>query len=354
MIVYLTVFTTMAVLGLSVPDRRNLATMIGISLFLLWFMGGRYVVGCDFKAYYLRYVEILPGIHFSEIFARQEPGFELLSAILKTLGANYMWLNVSASALMIVGYFTFARRFKNPIMIMALLFPVVIVQLGMSGIRQGIAVAGLMLATVAFQKGRGWWTALLIVIAAQFHSSVLIFLPIAFLAGRRINAGQIIAGVLLLSPLAMYLLSDRLDVYAERYIDQTYGEITSGGALIRYALIMVPQVLFLTYHRQLRSHFPEVYGLLKLFVIICFGLLPIAMYSSIALHRINFYVMPFSILTFIYLSHIVIPQKQLLLGRMVPALFYGFYQLSWFASSSHADSCYDPYNNFSFLIFGGA
>lgn len=354
MIVYLTIFTTMAILGLSVPDRRNLATMIGISLFLLWFMGARYVIGCDFNAYYLRYVDILPGLHFDEIFGRQEPGFELLSAVLKTMGAHYMWLNVCASALMIVGYFAFARTFRNPIMIMALLFPVVIVQLGMSGIRQGIAVAGLMLATVAFQKGRGWWTALLIVIAAQFHSSVLIFLPIAFLAGRRINVGQIIAGVLLLSPLAMYLLSDRLDVYAERYIDQAYGEITSGGALIRYALIMVPQVLFLIYHRQLRSHFPEVYGLLKLFVIICFGLLPIAMYSSIALHRINFYVMPFSILTFIYLSHIVIPRKQLLLGRMVPALFYGFYQLSWFASSSHAEACYLPYNSFSFLIFNGA
>lgn len=354
MIVYLTIFTCLALLGLSVPDRRNLPTMLGISLALVWFMGTRYIVGCDFTAYYLRYTDILPGLHLSEILSAPEAGFALVSAILKTIGAPYMMLNIVASALMVVGYFVFARAHKSPIMIIALLFPVIIVQLGMSGIRQGVAVSGLMLATVSFQKGHRWSTALLILLAAQFHSSAYVFLPIAFLAGRRISVGRILAGVLLLSPVAIYLLSDRLDVYSDRYVEQNYGEITSKGALIRYALIMLPQMFFLKYYKVLRQDHPQAYDLLKLFVIISFALLPVAVLSSIALHRINFYIMPFSILTFVYLSLSIAPRRQQLLLRAAPALAYGLYQLFWFLTSFHAAGCYDPYRSFSFLLFSGA
>jgi hypothetical protein len=321
---------------------------------MIRFMGMRYIVGCDFKAYYLRYTDTLPGIYFSEIFAEQEPGFALMTAILKTLGARYMWVNICASALMVAGYFFFARAHRSPIMIMALLFPVIIVQLGMSGIRQGIAVSALMVASVYFMRGRGWMTALFILLGSQFHSSVIMFLPLAFLAGRKVNIVQIVVGVALLSPLAVYLLSDRLDVYADRYIEQNYGAVTSGGAVIRYAMIMIPQVFFLAYYRRLRAQFPEVYPLLKLFVILCFSLAPLAVFSSIALHRINFYVMPFSILTFVYLSWCIFPRNQAVLGRAMPALTYGLYQMSWFLTSSHAEACYNPYRSFSFLLLTGA
>lgn len=354
MIVYLTIFTVMAVLGLSVPDRRNLATMLGITLFLLWFMGTRYLVGCDFTGYYIRYVNTLPGIHLDEILSADEPGFGLMTAVLKSIGAHYMWVNVCASLLMVVGYFIFARAHSSPVMIMALLFPVVIVQLGMSGVRQGIATAALMVASVSFIKGQRLLTGAIILLGAQFHSSAYVFLPIAFLAGRQINVPRIAAGVLLLSPLAIYLLSDRLDVYTDRYVDQKFGAITSKGALVRYALIMVPQVMFLLYYRQVREQFPRVYGLLKLFTIICFCLLPVAVFSSIALHRINFYVMPFSILNFVYLSLALAPAHQKLFLRATPAVLYGLYQLFWFLTSGHADNCYDPYRSFSFLMLSGA
>lgn len=354
MIVYLSIFTVISLLGLAIPDRRALPTLIGVTLFLLWFMGTRYIVGCDFKAYYLRYIDILPGLHLSEIFARQEPGFELLAAILKTLGAHYMWLNILTALLMLIGYFIFARDHRSPVLIIALLFPVVIVQLGMSGIRQGVAVAALALASVAFVHGRGWLTAAIILLGAQFHSSAYVFLPMAFLAGRRIDVLRIGAGVVLLSPLAIYLLSDRLDVYSDRYIEQNYGEITSKGALIRYGLIMIPQLFFLNYYRELRSEFPRVYGLLKLFVIISFSMIPVAMFSSVALHRINFYLMPFSILTFVYLTYVAVPKKQFVVAQVAVAMTYGLYQLFWFLTSSHAAECYVPYRSFSFLMLTGA
>ena len=354
MLTYLTVFTVIALLGLSIPDRRSLATLLTICLFMLWFMGARYIVGCDFKAYFLRYHDILPGLYLTEIFGEQEPGFALMSAILKTLGAHYMWVNICASALMVAGYFIFARAHRSPSRIIALLFPVKIVQLGVSGIRQGVAVSALMVASVFFMKGRGWMTALMIVLGAQFHSSLIMFLPLAFMAGRKVSIGRIVFGVLLLTPVAMYMLSDRLDVYADRYIGQNFGAIPSSGAVIRYAIIMIPQVFFLFYHRRIQEQFPEVYSLLKVFVIISFSLMPLAVFSSIALHRINFYVMPFSILSFVYLSWCIFPKRQVLLGRAIPAMIYGTYQLTWFMTSSHAEACYIPYRSFSFLMLTGA
>jgi hypothetical protein len=106
---------------------------------------------------------------------------------------------------------------------------------------------------------------------------------------------------------------------------------------------MIPVVPFLFYNKRVKEKFPEVYPLLKLFALICVCIFPLLFLSTVALHRINYYVMPFSILIFVYLT------LSGVLARGWPFFFYGAYSFSWFMLSGHAAKCYLPYKNWIFI-----
>lgn len=347
MLVYIGIFTLLTIAGLSVSDRLAKPYLIAVCLFLLWFMGARYQVGCDFTGYFHRFLltptELTPR-DFIQTF--EEPGFWLLTYFVKSNDLSYMWLNVFASAIMLGCFYVFCREHRNRAMLLALLFPVIIIQLGMSGIRQGIATAFLMVSSVAWMRGSRLWTAIWILIGAQFHASVVMFLPLAFFAGKKVSTGRLAVALVVGTPIVVFLIGDRGDTYAARYIGT---DITSGGALIRYTLIMIPAALFVRYRHQLRQTFPYAYELMKLFTLISFALIPVALSSSILLHRVNYYIMPFSIVTFSYLSLIVLHGTSRIMVRALPALTYGSYSTLWFLASRHADSCYLPYQSYSWL-----
>jgi hypothetical protein len=343
-LVYIGVFTVLTLVGLAISDRKASPYLVIASLFLLLFMGTRYQVGCDFTGYFRRFLVTPTDItvrNFIENF--DEPGFWLLTYFVKVNELSYMWLNFFASLIMVACFYVFCRAHENRALILALLFPVIIVQLGMSGIRQGLATAFLMVASISWMRGSRLWTVVWIFVGVQFHASVAMFLPIALVAGTKVSTLRLAGALMIGVPVAVFLLGGRLDTYTDRYIGT---DITSGGALIRYTLILMPAVFFVYYRRQLEEAFPDVYELLKLFTLITFSLLPVAVFSSILLHRVNFYVMPFSILTFSYLSLVAFGGTHRLLVRALPALAYGGYSTIWFLTSRHADSCYIPYQSY--------
>lgn len=258
-----------------------------------------------------------------------------------------MWLNVLSSLTILICIWFFLKAHQHRAMILALLFPVIILQLSMSGIRQGLATGFLMVASVSWMRGKPVWTALWIMIGAQFHASVIMFLPIALVAGRRVSTLRLLSAAILLGPLVVVFLSDRLETYTDRYLSVD-SDITSGGALIRYTLIMIPSSFFLFFWGRLEREYPKYFEVLKLFVFISFSLLPVAVYSSILLHRVNYYVMPFSIVLFVYLSRVAFRKDNPTLIWMLPGLAYGAYSVMWFLTSSHADRCYIPYDSYSF------
>jgi hypothetical protein len=346
-LIYIGIFSILTFAGLVISDRQAKPYLILASLFMLWFMGTRYQVGCDFTGYLSRFQGTPTDLTYRQfIESFEEPGFWLLAYYVKSNDLPYMWLNVFASLIMVACFYVFCREHRNHAMLLALLFPVIIIQLGMSGIRQGIATGFLMVSSIAWMRGSRIWVAIWIIIGAQFHASVVMFLPLAFIAGKRISTGRLLVALVLVTPAVVFLMGDRVGTYTSRYIGT---DITSGGALVRYVLIMIPAVFFLRYRRQLAKTFPDSYELMKLFTLISFSLIPVAMFSSILLHRMNYYIMPFSIMTFSYLSLIAFPGLSRQLVRAFPAFTYGSYSMSWFLSSTHADICYIPYQSYSWL-----
>jgi len=340
MLVYLGIYSGFALAAIGNHSRRNTLFFAFAGVFLVWFMGFRYETGCDYSGYLNRWISFSPPDSLARLLQGEEAGFAFLMGSIKASGLEYTWLNVAASAILVVCYIRFARAHLFAPLILALLFPVIIVQLGMSGIRQALAGGFLMLAFNAFARQEKLWTAIWILVGMQFHASVVMFLPIALLAGRRIDTFRVGAALLILGPFAGLLLGDRVDTYEERYGS---GDVEAGGALIRYFLAFLPVPFFVLYRSKVKAFFPNVFPLLKLSALTLLSLAPLVVLSSMALHRLNYYVLPLSILLCVYVGAVV--AKRPSHGHWLAVIGYGSYSFLWFLSSRHAQSCYIPYEN---------
>lgn len=346
---YTAIYAMLVLLALG-ASKRNATGWLGlVMIFLLIFMGTRYYVGCDFGSYLNRFNNISINSDIWKTLEMNEPGFEIIITGVRVLGFDYMWLNMVASAIILACYFFFLRTHFSPLMIIALMFPMIIVQLSMSGVRQGVAVAMLAAASVHFVRGQRIWTAGWILLGAQFHTSLLVLLPMAVLAGQTVSTFRIAVAVAFLMPISTLLVGSRLDVYSDRYVDQIYGDMSSAGAVFRYGAAMVPFLIFPFVRKPLKASFPEKYELLKLFAIIGFSLSPLAIFSTIMLHRLNYYLLPFSIVTFVYISEVQFSKHQRIEWRLLPAATYLVYFVSWQMTSTHAEVCYGHYQSYLFL-----
>lgn len=351
MSVYLGIYGTLAMLGLTVTRRTDQYIFLALLwVFLVWFMGWRYETGCDFGGYLHRYTFALSGeFNLLEVLSKPEPAFQFITLGLRAIGAEYFWINAISSIIIVTCFLIFCGYFRDSLMLGALLFPVMIVQLSMSGLRQGLACGFIMLAAIALQRCRPLMVAGLVVLAAQFHSSAIIFLPMAALAFRRASYKTMLACAAIAAPAAIQLLGDRVEVYQDRYFDDLYGEIESRGAYVRYILIAIPTLMFLAGQKRMKRAFPQYYRLFSFTAITALAILPIGLVNTVVLHRLIYYIMPLTILLFVYQTWLLSIVNRTLEYRLLPIAIYGAYSLSWFVLSSHATLCYIPYKNFIFL-----
>lgn len=346
MTIYTAIYATLAALGIFAKRQVESVFLFLSLMFLLLFMGTRYYVGCDFTGYLNRFNNIDLYASPMQAFGKPEIAFSLVEILTRTSGASFVWLIFSSTAIIIGCYWFFLKSVRYPLLILALLFPIMMTQLGMSGVRQGIAVGFLVVAAVNFMNGNRIWTGVWIAVGSQFHLSVAIFMPIAFLAGREINIKQMAAAAVLLSPIALLLVGDRIDTYQDRYIDQIYGEQSSAGAGYRYILNFVPAALFLYFRKTAQRNFRKEYQILLLFAIATIALAPLVILSSFALHRLNFYVMPFTIIMAVYLVYCIPSSRNRKLALLLPIGAYGGYSVLWQLTSFHFGYCYANYQSY--------
>ncbi|HZF45884.1 MAG TPA: EpsG family protein [Sphingomonadaceae bacterium] len=319
-----------------------------ILIFLLWFMGWRLNVGCDFFGYASRYEGIFPWDSPLNALEKNEPGFEIIVSILKANGFQYLWVNVVSSAIMLLCYYRYFRISQKPLAEIALLFPVIILQLSMSGLRQGIAVAMLTAACAEFVRGKRMGTAVWIVLAAQFHASAVVFLPLAALAGRPVSMRKLIGAIAILTPLAAYLMGEQFDDYTDQYVRQIYGDSSSAGALPRYLLVLVPSLYFWRYHREFSELMPRWSPLFQVFSLGAIFIAPLFLVSSMIVHRMSFYFMPVSIMIAANAYRVIDERSKKYLLKIMPFFLYGIYMIVWLSISGHAERCYIPYQSYSF------
>ena len=345
---YLAVYMALVVAALLIGRRYAHIILIVACLFLVAFIGTRYYVGCDFVAYELRFRSAGSDLQALDLYG-SEVAFDALAVLTKQLGLGYMWLNVFAAVIFMACVYVLLRGTSRPLAALACFFPVLVIQLAMSGVRQASAVGMLMLAVAFFLKGMRIATALTIIVGSFFHTSVIIFLPMAYLAGRKFNISRALIGVVLLAPVAYYFLESRMDVYVDRYVEEIYGEMSAFGAVFRYALLAISAGLFFIYREKVEKRFPDYFPLFMLFAMITLAILPLGLVNTVILHRVIYFVMPVSILMLVYTSIAVSPRNVLTIPRLFPFGMYGAYSVMWFLTSRHASLWYVPYETYLLL-----
>ncbi len=339
---YLSIFALLAITGRQESERFSKLLFTAWILFLIVFVGTRQDVGCDFNGYLYRF-QYYAYISVEQSLREPEFLFSLLNHAIQNLGLNYMWLNVAASIIVFAGFTAFASRFERPIHFLALAFPILIVQLSMSGIRQAMALSFLMLALNAFRDGKRVMTLIFILIGSQFHTSCIIFLPLIFLIGRMPSIWTLATATALAIPLLVYFGGERFEAYQQRYSE---GDVESLGAMFRVALLVISAAIFQIYIDRYQKLYPRDFPLMRFFSIASLALIPIVFISSIAAHRIGFYIMPFHIIMLLRAPNVLQPERRDTILEMMPFVAYALYLFVWLSTSRHAKSCYIPYDSY--------
>jgi hypothetical protein len=133
--IYVLAYVAMLLLRLSrAPGGYGL--LLGV---VFVFSAFRYEVGCDWTGYLNQY-DVFGSLTFAEAVATREPLWTVLIGVQVKLGVPYPWLNVISSFMFFYGIHQLAKRQPDALGFLVLLFPVLILNMPMSGIRQGAAV----------------------------------------------------------------------------------------------------------------------------------------------------------------------------------------------------------------------
>ena len=273
------------------PRRKPL--FFSVILLLTLMIGFRYQVGGDWGSY-LGYLYRSEYLSFLEIFTIGDPGYILLNwLVAQTIGE--IWLvNLVCGLIFAAGLVSFARNQPRPWLAILVAIPYLVIVVAMGYSRQAVAIGLAMLGFVALSRDRSnvkfvLWVAL----AATFHKSAMILVPLAALSadrGRIWTAAWIGTATVVL----YYLFLDAsVDALIINYVEAEY---QSQGATIRVAMNALPAAIFLLARRRFHLARAELRFWTNV-AIVAFGLVVFLLVSpsSTAVDRMALYVIPLQI-----------------------------------------------------------
>ena len=354
--IYLGVLAVLFILSFAVDNRSVFRLQIyylTIAILFL-FSAFRYEVGCDWLSYYVEY-QVAESLNWSSIPALRQPIWWAILRGMHELGWPYLLANVISSAAFFVGVHILARRQPDPLGFLVLLFPILIINMPMSGIRQGAAIGLICIAFVLFMDRRPILFGLWVILAAGFHTSALIFLLLLPFVTESYSRRRILAGAFLALPGAYSLA---LTGTAGQAISIYVGtDIQSSGAAFRVGLLTLTALYFLGFLRQnWRAGWPKDYPIASLgsiAMIVVTILLPL---SSVIADRLAYYLVPIQALI-ISRMPFVRPQGGLKIGVWFPYAVLFLVLSVWTQTSLHFQECYSPYKSWiiglpSFDVYG--
>ncbi|MGJ0392710.1 MAG: EpsG family protein [Methylocystis sp.] len=338
---YLTTYAGLILLRFA--KAQNLYYVVLISLFL--FSAFRFKVGCDWSGY-LNQFYLYRAVPFSEIFQEREPLWIGLFTLQSWFGLPYPWINVFSSVIFFWGVHVLGRRQLDPLAFLILLFPILIINIPMSGIRQAAATGVLCMAFVAFVDRRLVRFTLTTLLAAAFHSSAIVFLLLIPLVRGNYSKKRLALSGMLAAPGALALLSTKAaEVATSRYIG---AGTDAAGAAFRVALLVVTAVFFFLFLRKKwAAAFPQDYKLVAIGSFMMMAMMVLVPISSVIGDRLGYYLIPIQTMIFARLPYLpLLPNRQLFVALPYLGLMLVF--AVWTTLSTLFPRCYEPYDTWLF------
>lgn len=276
------------------PPTATLAWLL-VGLMMTLMIGFRFEVGGDWQEYF-EYLVGVTGLSLAEVLMKPDPAYQVLNWISTEFGWGIYGVNLMGGAIFCWGLIAFCRRQPQPWLGLALAVPYLVIVVAMGYSRQGIALGLALAGLVSLSDRSNVRFVLWIILAAAFHKSAILLLPLAALASTR-NRYWTVAWVMICAGTLFYLLlaSDVENLYAG-YIETDY---QSQGALIRLLMNALPSAIFLIWRRrfQFSENENRLWTWMALFSLALTGTL-LSTSASTAVDRVALYMLPLQIAIF--------------------------------------------------------
>lgn len=332
------------VAGKPKPSGKNLETswlIVGVLLTLL--IGLRHQVGGDWGTYERHYLDMV-GAPLSVIFEKGDPGYYLLNWLSGQVEGGIYLVNLVCGTLLSVGLIAFCRQQPRPWLALSVAMPYLVIVVGMGYSRQGVALGLAMLGMAGLAKKNNRQFVVCVALAATFHKSAVVMIPLAILATPRSRIWTGMWVGVAASILYTVLLADNVDGLVTNYIDAQY---QSDGAAVRIAMNALPALVLLV----LRKRFVWVPAERNLWVIIALlalasvGWLMVSA-SSTAVDRMALYLIPLQMFVFARLPDLM--GWELRNWVMAVVAYYTVVLFVWLNFATYA-YLWMPYNSWLFL-----
>ena len=339
-VVYLAVYGSLVFGGLLSSRQPQLRRFLFVifSLLLFAFVAFRFQVGCDWSGYQQNY-EAARYLTLEDAVARQEPGYWLLLTQIHAIGLEYPYLNFLMTIPFFWGLARLAAREPDPLAIVIMAFPVLIINLAMSGIRQGAAVGFICFAFIAFRERRLAAYVASVLIASTVHSSAVVFLALAPLVKFPLTRMTTMLSGILVLPGAYFMLSDTMEFYSDRYVG---AGADAAGALYRSGMLAATGCFFLlTLRKAYRERFPADYQLTLIGAWVMLATLAVVPISTVISDRFGYYMVPIQLMIMARIPYLSSSRNPAL--SAAPYIALGLVLLVWTSYSALFVQCYLPY-----------
>ena len=253
MYVYWLIFLLMALFAITrlrpvqSPYSRWSGSWYAVFWLLVLTIGLRHEVGGDWGNY-VEHIERVTNVSLQEAFSfRNDPAANLLNWLAAATGLGIYFVNTVCAALFSWGLLAFCGAQPRPWLALVVAVPYLVTVVAMGYTRQGTAIGLTMLGLVALADRKKLRFVILVALAATFHKSAVMLVPMAALAGttRKIWTAIWVS----LSTLLFYvlLLMESVELLQTNYIEAEY---QSQGAGVRLAMNAMPAILFLSFRRK--------------------------------------------------------------------------------------------------------
>ena len=333
------------------PNSHKSYTKIYYFVFfgLFLFSAFRYEVGCDWFSY-----ENMFGIgpdldmfSWSFIQKEREQLFWLFIIWLNNLNLPYPFINIISSAIFFTGVHILAQRQPSPLSFLVLIFPFLIINMPMSGIRQGAAIGLICIAIVAIIDKRPKHFLLWVSLATGLHVSAFIFYALLpFATGRYTNVRYVLASLLTVFVVTILFYTGSAKQASMAYVGSLYYE--AFGAPYRVGMLTVSGLYFFLFvKKKWQQNFPQDYGIIKLGALGMIVMIFLVPLSSVISDRYGYYLIPFQAMIFARLPYFSFKSNKLLIC-LLPYLGLFVVFIVWTQISYHFNRCYIPYDNWIF------
>ncbi|MBC7597729.1 MAG: EpsG family protein [Polaromonas sp.] len=213
---------------------------------LVLMIGLRHEVGADWETY-ADYVRMASYQSLEEAVMKSDPAYGLLNWLAAQTDLGPYFVNTAGAALFSWGLVSFCRAQPRPWLALAVAVPYLVTVVAMGYTRQGVAIGLVMLGLVALSERKISRFVVFVVLAATFHKSAVIMMPLAVLAGTKRRTLTVLWVGLVTLLFYVLLLQESVEVLNTAYIVTEY---SSAGAAVRVAMNAMPALIFLSFRRR--------------------------------------------------------------------------------------------------------